>query len=111
MAKFKYDSNTQKNIKTVVLSELRKNPAFLGCKGIKVCKDKYDGYSMEKVNVFIQQTDNKAFKVWLWNLSNEFNALFILENALMKEFSLKHISTHMADSKSNHQASTIELKF
>lgn len=111
MAKFKYDSKTQNSIKMVVLSELRKNLAFLGGKEIKVCKDKYDGYSLEKVNVFIQQTDNKDFKVWLWNLSNEFNALFCIENALMNAFSLKHISTHMADSKSNHQASTVELKF
>lgn len=110
MAKFKNDNEKIKRIKKTVVSELKKNPKFLGNKELKICQEKSEGYNIETVNVFIKQTDNNSFMIMLWNLSYEFNALYCIQNALMDEFVIKKIESHMADTKSNHHAATVVFK-
>lgn len=110
MAKFKKDNEKLKRIKTTVVSELKKNPMFLGNKELKICKEKSEGYNIETVNVFIKQTDNKSFMIMLWNLSCEFNALYCIQNALMDAFVIKKIDLREANSKGDYYASTVVFK-
>lgn len=110
MAKFKNDNEKIKRIKKTVVSELKKNPKFLGNKELKICQEKSEGYNIETVNVFIKQTDNNSFMIMLWNLSCEFNALCFIQNALMNAFVIKKIDLRESNSKGNHYAATVTFK-
>lgn len=110
MAKLKKDNEKIKLIKKTVVSELKKNPNFLGNKELKVCQEKSHVYNIETVNIFIKQTDNNSYMIMLYNLSSEYNALCCIQNALMNAFVIKKIDLHESNSKGNHYAATVVLK-
>lgn len=110
MAKLKMDNEKIKRIKKTVVSELKKNPKFLGNKELVICQEKSDVYNIDTVNIFIKQTDNNSYMIMLYNLSCEFNALCCIQNALMNAFVIKKIDLRESNSKGNHYAATVVLK-